>query len=143
MIGPVSLSAPLPSFGVPAKVVPAGPGTHRMPGPLNQTGRDKDRPANPLSRGGNVMLYLVEGHPTIDVGDRVDAGEGPHVRENHRAVPSPGFLRQPDTASGFYDRRAQYAGGDRGADVRPELVVEDRTDLHSDYAARHLRRGNR
>ena len=23
------------------------------------------------------MLYLVEGHPTIDVGDRVDAGEGP------------------------------------------------------------------
>lgn len=23
------------------------------------------------------MLYLVEGHPTIEVGDRVDAGEGP------------------------------------------------------------------
>jgi hypothetical protein len=23
------------------------------------------------------MLYLVEGHPTIEVGDQVDAGEGP------------------------------------------------------------------
>jgi hypothetical protein len=23
------------------------------------------------------MLYLVEGHPTIEVGDAVDAGEGP------------------------------------------------------------------
>ena len=32
MIRPVSLSAPLPSFGVPAKVVPAGPGTRRTDG---------------------------------------------------------------------------------------------------------------
>jgi hypothetical protein len=23
------------------------------------------------------MLYLVEGHPTIEVGDRVDSGDGP------------------------------------------------------------------
>ena len=37
----------------------------------------------------------------------------------------------------------EYAGGDRGVNVRPELVVEDRTDLHSAHAARDLRRGNR
>jgi hypothetical protein len=91
------------------------------------------------------MLYLVEGHPTIEVGDRVDAGEGPgptFTKITERFRPQ-AFYGNPTRRQVFYDRRAQYAGGDRGVDVRAELVVEDRTELHSAHATRDLRRGNR
>ena len=86
------------------------------------------------------MLYLVEAHPTIEVGDRTDSGDGPGPyvakiieRFRPRAIYGNATRRQVFMVVEL-ERPAKMAG-----DVRPGLVAEDRAGFHPDHGARDLR----